>query len=101
MDTNNNDSTINFIQANDCIIIRVPGRGITMVQRWNKTAFNQLNELIVKKDVEKLTELLDQLKKNFAKVRHAKPASSRADSSESFIVAMGFRGADKVKCSGG
>lgn len=63
MDTNNNDSTINFIQANDCIIIRVPGRGITMVQRWNKTAFNQLNELIVKKDVEKLTELLDQLKK--------------------------------------
>lgn len=39
--------------------------------------------------------LLDQLKKNFAKVRHAKPASSRADSSESFIVAMGFRGTDK------
>lgn len=40
--------------------------------------------------------LLDQLKKNFSKVRHAKPASSRADSSESFIVAMGFRGEDKT-----
>jgi 23S rRNA (uridine2552-2'-O)-methyltransferase len=36
-------------------------------------------------------QLLDQLKKHFAKVRHAKPASSRADSSESFIVALGFR----------
>ncbi len=36
--------------------------------------------------------LLDMLKKNFAKVRHAKPASSRQDSSESFIVAMGFKG---------
>ncbi|MDD2325091.1 MAG: RlmE family RNA methyltransferase [Alphaproteobacteria bacterium] len=36
--------------------------------------------------------LLDQLKKNFTKVRHAKPASSRADSAESFIVALGFRG---------
>lgn len=35
--------------------------------------------------------LLDQLKKHFTKVRHAKPVSSRADSSESFIVAMGFR----------
>ncbi|MGE4352393.1 MAG: RlmE family RNA methyltransferase [Bdellovibrionales bacterium] len=35
--------------------------------------------------------LLDQLKKRFSKVRHAKPASSRADSSESFIVATGFR----------
>ena len=36
-------------------------------------------------------QLLDQLKKHFAKVRHAKPASSRSDSSESFIVATGFR----------
>lgn len=35
--------------------------------------------------------LLDQLKKHFAKVRHAKPASSRSDSAESFIVAIGFR----------
>lgn len=36
-------------------------------------------------------QLLDQLKKHFVKVRHAKPASSRSDSSESFIVATGFR----------
>jgi len=36
-------------------------------------------------------ELLNQLKKSFAKVRQAKPASSRADSAESFLVAQGFR----------
>ena len=36
--------------------------------------------------------LLDALKKRFAKVRHAKPAASRADSSESYIVAQGFKG---------
>jgi len=35
--------------------------------------------------------LLDLLKKHFTKVRHAKPDSSRADSSESYIVAQGFR----------
>jgi len=35
--------------------------------------------------------LLDLLKKHFAKVRHAKPSSSRADSSELFIVAIGYR----------
>ncbi len=35
--------------------------------------------------------LLDLLKKYFTKVRHAKPPSSRADSSESYIVAQGFR----------
>jgi len=35
--------------------------------------------------------LLDALKKRFAKVRHAKPAASRADSSESYIVAQGFK----------
>ena len=35
--------------------------------------------------------LLDHLKKSFAKVRHAKPAASRTESSESFIVAQGFR----------
>lgn len=35
--------------------------------------------------------LLDLLKKHFAKVRHAKPPSSRADSAELFIVAQGFR----------
>nr|WP_051340111.1 RlmE family RNA methyltransferase [Azospirillum halopraeferens] len=36
--------------------------------------------------------LLDRLKRDFATVRHAKPPASRADSSETYIVAMGFRG---------
>jgi len=35
--------------------------------------------------------LLDQLKKHFAKVKHAKPAASRAESSENYLVAQGFR----------
>jgi len=35
--------------------------------------------------------LLDLLRKHFAKVKHAKPAASRSDSSESYIVATGFR----------
>lgn len=37
-------------------------------------------------------ELLAQLKRDFANVRHVKPASSRADSSERYVLAMGFRG---------
>lgn len=37
-------------------------------------------------------DLLDLLKKHFTKVKHAKPLSSRADSSESYIVALGFKG---------
>jgi 23S rRNA (uridine2552-2'-O)-methyltransferase len=32
------------------------------------------------------------LKKNFKKVANVKPPASRADSSEKFVVAMGFRG---------
>ena len=32
------------------------------------------------------------LKRDFAKVRHAKPEASRSDSSESYLVATGFRG---------
>ena len=36
--------------------------------------------------------LLDQLKRDFAKVRHVKPAASRADSAEMYVVATGFRG---------
>jgi 23S rRNA (uridine2552-2'-O)-methyltransferase len=36
--------------------------------------------------------LLDLLKRDFAKVRHAKPEASRSDSSESYLVATGFRG---------
>lgn len=37
-------------------------------------------------------ELLDFLKKNFKTVRHAKPAASRQDSAETYVVAQGFRG---------
>src|SRR5712672_1579368 len=40
-------------------------------------------------------ELLAQLKRDFATVRHVKPASSRADSSERYVLATGFRGAAK------
>jgi len=36
--------------------------------------------------------ILDVLKKNFASVRHAKPPASRKESSELYVVAMGFRG---------
>lgn len=37
-------------------------------------------------------DLLTALKQNFAQVRHAKPAASRSDSAESYLVAQGFRG---------
>ncbi len=36
--------------------------------------------------------LLEQLKRDFTKVRHVKPAASRADSAEMYVVATGFRG---------
>ena len=36
--------------------------------------------------------VLERLKHSFATVRHIKPKSSRADSSETFIIAMGFKG---------
>lgn len=36
--------------------------------------------------------LLDRLRADFAKVRHAKPEASRADSAETYVVATGFRG---------
>ncbi len=39
--------------------------------------------------------LSDALKRDFAVVRNAKPAASRADSAESYIVATGFRGGAK------
>ena len=38
------------------------------------------------------TQLLAQLRRQFTSVRHAKPASSRKDSAETFLVALGFRG---------
>lgn len=34
--------------------------------------------------------LLDKLKKNFSKVKHAKPAASRSESSETYLIALGF-----------
>jgi 23S rRNA (uridine2552-2'-O)-methyltransferase len=37
-------------------------------------------------------QLLAQLKKNFATIRHVKPASSRQESSERYLLATGFRG---------
>jgi 23S rRNA (uridine2552-2'-O)-methyltransferase len=36
-------------------------------------------------------DLLATLKKSFAEVRHAKPAASRAESAETYVVAKGFR----------
>ena len=38
-------------------------------------------------------EMLETLKREFAKVQHAKPAASRADSREIYLVATGFRAA--------
>jgi 23S rRNA (uridine2552-2'-O)-methyltransferase len=38
-------------------------------------------------------DLLARLKRAFAEVRHAKPAASRAESAESYVVARGYRGA--------
>jgi 23S rRNA (uridine2552-2'-O)-methyltransferase len=37
-------------------------------------------------------DLLAQLKRDYASVRHVKPASSRQDSSERYVLATGFRG---------
>ena len=38
-------------------------------------------------------ELVGQLKRDYALVRHVKPQASRADSSELYVLATGFRGA--------
>jgi 23S rRNA (uridine2552-2'-O)-methyltransferase len=37
-----------------------------------------------------------ELKRNFATVRHVKPAASRQDSSERYVLAIGFRGGAQV-----
>ncbi len=42
------------------------------------------------------SQLLMQLKRNFETVKHAKPDASRKDSAESYVVAMGYRGALKA-----
>ena len=36
--------------------------------------------------------LMNQLKRDFTSVKHVKPASSRKDSSERYVLALGFRG---------
>ena len=41
-------------------------------------------------------ELLAELKRDFAKVSHVKPAASRADSAEMYLVATGFRGGPRA-----
>ena len=40
-------------------------------------------------------ELLADLKRDFAVVRHVKPGASRADSSELYVLATGFRGSSE------
>ena len=44
--------------------------------------------------------LMAQLKRDFATVKHVKPASSRKDSSERYVLAMGFRGMAEESQSG-
>jgi 23S rRNA (uridine2552-2'-O)-methyltransferase len=40
-------------------------------------------------------ELLAQLKRDFASIKHVKPAASRQDSSERYVLARGFRGGQR------
>ena len=40
--------------------------------------------------------LMAELKRDFASVKHVKPASSRQDSSERYVLAKGFRGQSKA-----
>jgi 23S rRNA (uridine2552-2'-O)-methyltransferase len=42
-------------------------------------------------------ELVAQLKRDFSSVKHVKPASSRQDSSERYVLATGFRGRGKLE----
>ncbi|MSO75239.1 MAG: RlmE family RNA methyltransferase [Alphaproteobacteria bacterium] len=43
--------------------------------------------------------LLERLKRVFRTVKHAKPPSSRADSAESYVVALGYRGSGEASGS--
>jgi len=45
-------------------------------------------------------QLLSDLKRDFAVVRHVKPAASRADSAELYVMATGFRGRADETASG-
>jgi 23S rRNA (uridine2552-2'-O)-methyltransferase len=40
-------------------------------------------------------QLVAELKRSFATVKHAKPPASRKDSSEWYVIAQGFKGADE------
>ncbi|HEY0440715.1 MAG TPA: SAM-dependent methyltransferase, partial [Xanthobacteraceae bacterium] len=42
-------------------------------------------------------QLLAQLKRDFTAVKHVKPAASRADSSELYLLATGFRGGEPTE----
>ena len=44
-------------------------------------------------------ELMTQLKRDYASVRHVKPAASRQDSSERYLLATGFRGGQAAERS--
>jgi 23S rRNA (uridine2552-2'-O)-methyltransferase len=41
-------------------------------------------------------QLVAELKRSFATVKHAKPPASRRDSSEWYVVAQGFKGAPEA-----
>ncbi|MDO8977699.1 MAG: RlmE family RNA methyltransferase [Afipia sp.] len=41
-------------------------------------------------------DLVAQLKRDFTTVKHVKPAASRQDSSERYVMALGFRGMNEV-----
>ena len=41
--------------------------------------------------------LLDMMQRNFKTVRHVKPAASRPESVESYVLASGFHGKGHVK----
>jgi 23S rRNA (uridine2552-2'-O)-methyltransferase len=41
-------------------------------------------------------DLLAQLKRDFTTVKHVKPAASRQDSSERYVLALGFRGSNSM-----
>ena len=47
------------------------------------------------------TALVAEMKRNFASVKHAKPAASRKASSEWYVVAQGFKGRAKVAAEPG
>jgi len=45
-------------------------------------------------------DLLAQLKRDFTSVKHVKPAASRQDSSERYVLATGFRGENRLSQQG-